>query len=634
MAIMARSVAALAIVYACGYVTGALLIDPKHDRTTLSLGIVRLIVGLLLTTIAFLVSLELSLPWFSGPIGLIAIAVALHRDAALVPPRPTLAFRRDGAIAGLIAIVVLSPPLISAMRMAPGESPPVFFNVDIPYFLEKVHSLVGAQAYPPESLSVVDGRRAYHFGIHGLAALISRGSGIAPHHSVFLVVVPLLTVGILAAAVVLARAIAPAVPYFVSVSLLLVSVPTLWYDFWLNVSRDLHDAAVSWSLDPLMHLAGDWQMWGVTSNIQNLAGHFFVLASLAGIANAPSIGWSLPSFLVGSAFLFKSPTGIALVAGVSFAQLCRAVMARSARPLVPALAAAAVFGAIYWAFWSLPALPADLKAQLSPLFHLRYLSEHGGVRWFVMDVAWLLLPALVVLPSRLKDGEKRSLPLLFLAVAPFVVVNLLRLVDQRSVFGIGSMNEDDWRQVMLPVPLLLHAFALSVVARRWTRLGVGFRAIVITVVLMAVLPPAYVAACYARVLVLTPESGHEFADNRSLAEALAVIPTKGTLIVTNDLRYPAEGFWRDNRQMQIPALFGHQAFAVNYVYEAYVFSEKRRGLQRLLQSEQWTPAIEQAARTNRWTHLLIRNDYTHPEPIPLERIFDNGVYSVFRFGTN
>jgi hypothetical protein len=239
---------------------------------------------------------------------------------------------------------------------------------------------------------------------------------------------------------------------------------------------------------------------------------------------------------------------------------------------------------------------------------------------------------LVLLPARLGDQEKRSLPLLFFAIAPFIVVNVMRSVDMRHGAGIRALDSDDWRKIMLPVPVLMHAFVLSVVGQRWARLGTGFRAVFLFVVALTVLPAVFVAAHYAHIVTVDPERGHEFVDNHSLAEALAVIPTDGTMIVTNDLRYPTEGFGRENRQMQIPALFGHQAFAVNYVYEIYAFSPERLELQKLLEAEQWTDAIEQAARTYHWTHLLIRKDYTHPEPIPLERIFDNGLYSVFRFG--
>ena len=80
--------------------------------------------------------------------------------------------------------------------------------------------------------------------------------------------------------------------------------------------------------------------------------------------------------------------------------------------------------------------------------------------------------------------------------------------------------------------------------------------------------------------------------------------------------------------MRIPALLGHQAFAVNHAHESV---EERRPLQQLLQQQEWSGAILEAARTYHWTHLLIRKDYVHPGAIPLERIFENGSYAVFRF---
>jgi hypothetical protein len=80
--------------------------------------------------------------------------------------------------------------------------------------------------------------------------------------------------------------------------------------------------------------------------------------------------------------------------------------------------------------------------------------------------------------------------------------------------------------------------------------------------------------------------------------------------------------------MQIPALFGHQAFAVNYAHEAV---EERRPLQEMLQQPEWSDAILAAAAQYRWTHFLVRKDYAHPEPIPLIRIFENDVYAVYQF---
>jgi len=626
-----RLMLAMAMVYGVGYVTGSLLIDPKHDRTSLALGVVRLIAGCLLTSIAFLLSLELALPWFSGPLALFALAVLLYRREAFVPPDIRLTLSWDAVLAGLAAVVLLAPPVIAALRMAPGAYPPVFFNVDVPYFLEQVHALVRADSFPPGSLSVIGGRRPYHFGLHALAAFIARGSGIAPHHGVFLVLVPMFAAGIVAAAVVLARAISPAVPFLVAVPLLIVPIPTLWYDFSLTLVETVQAALQVQSFDPFQRLAANWEMWGVSPNIQNLAAHFIVLASLGALANAPVLGWRLPSFLVGSAIVFKSPAGIALAAGFSVALACRAALTRSVRALIPVGGVAVVFALVYGAFWILSPVKGELRAIVSPLFQLAYASSHGGLRWFAYDVIWLLAPALVVLPALRTDPERRSLPWLAFAAGPFIVVNLLQLVDRRRSFGISSMNEDDWRQVILPVPILLHAFVLSVVGRRWEQVGSGLRGGVVVMVALAVIPSMAAAGRYADVLINQPARAHEFADNHAIGEALAVIQTRDTLLVTNDLRYPSYDHPRENRQMQIPALFGHQAFAVNYMYEAYPFSEERRGLQRLLEAEQWTSAIDDAARTYHWTHLLIRKDSPHPEPIPLERVFDNELYSVFRF---
>lgn len=621
---LAKASAALAVVYLCGYVTGALLVEPAADRATLALGVVRLVAGLLLTTVAFLLCLALSLPWFAGPVALLIGAVVLHGRDAFDPPHPDITFSWDGAVTGLISITALSPLVIGALRMAPGEFPPMFFNVDTPYFLEKVHALVSTTTFPPESLSMAGGRWPYHYGVHGLAAVISRSSGIAPHHSLFLIVLPLLAGGILAGAVVLSRRLCPALPAVVAVPMLLVSVPTLWYSFW-QWGEPLFENG------PFESVTENWERWGLAANVgHNVAAHFLVLAGLAGITTAQARGWRLPVFLVGASVVFKSPTGIALVAGFGLAQAFRAAVARRVRPLIPAASAAALFGVLYGALWVLPSSTAS-GTEISPFFYVRYLAERDRLLGFCLDAAWLLLPALIVLPvfrARRNDGDMRSLPLLLFAAAPFIVVNVWRPVGLHT--GIGA--DDDWGQIMSPVPLLAHAFVLSVAGARWTSLRY-LRVPFLAVIALTVLPPVAAAAWYSRVLVVEPQQGHEFVDNRSIAEALKVIPTANSVIVTNDLRYPAEQFGRTNRQMQIPAVFGHQAFAINFAYEKYDFSSEREGLQALLSADGWSDAIIEAARRHRWTHLLIRKDFVHPQPIPLELIFENESYSVFRFDT-
>jgi len=624
---LSSAVGALVAVYAFGYLVGALLVDRVDEEFGLSWAVIRTVAGLLLTTIGFLLSLVLSLPWFLGPGALVATAVWLRGRTAFSWPQTGVRFRWDGVAAGILVVILLSPIVISFVSMAPGGFPPVFYNVDTAYFLEKVHALVAANTYPPESLSNVGGRRTYHYGTQAMAALISRSSGLLPHHSLFLIVLPLLTAGVVAAAVAAARYISPALPRSVTVPLLLISTPSMSSSFWEKVGPQLWTAATSpaFSID---EMAGEYGLWGILSNEgQNVGGDFLILSSVAGIAAAPSRGWRLPAFLIGSGILVKTPAGVALLAGFALAEAWQALIAKRLRPSPQVLMAGAVFIATFVPFF-LVSFESNFRVEPFPMYHLLGIVTRGSLPGFVLDVLWLFLPVLIVLVARITDPEKRSAPILLLGVAPFLVVNTSRIDNIRAG---GGGTGGDWLQILHSVPFLLHAFALSLASRRWGRLGRRRRAAFLLTLALVIVPVTVVAARYSLLLLRNPESGNEFVDNQSMAEALAAIPTNGTIIVTNDLRYPAQNFTRDDRQMQIPALFGHQAFAVNYVYEEVPLSRERRELQNLLQRPEWSNAIPEAARTHHWTHLVIRKDYVHPAPIPLEQIFENQFYAVFRF---
>lgn len=300
---------------------------------------------------------------------------------------------------------------------------------------------------------------------------------------------------------------------------------------------------------------------------------------------------------MGSAVLVKTPVGVALMAG---------------------------FAVVFIAFFVV-GFESNFRVEPYPLFHLRQVVRSGTPGGFALDVLWLLLPALIVVTARLADPDRRSAPFLLMALAPLLVVNMTRM-DNTMAGGGGTGG--DWLQTLHPVPFLAHAFALSLASRRWSRLRRPRRVAFLASMALVILPLAAVAGHYSLRLLRAPDSGNDYVDNRSLAAALRAIPTRGTVVVTNDLRYPAGNFTRDDRQMQIPALFGHQAFAVNYAHEAV---EDRRPLQELLRRTHWDDAINDAARVHGWTHLLVRKDYPHPAPIPLTRVFENRDYAVFLF---
>ena len=616
--------AALAAVAAFGYLAGSLLVEGKDEGFGLAWAVSRTVAGLLLTTAGFLASLVLSLPWYAGPTTLVAAAIAVRRTAAFSRPHVRLRLDSDGIAAAVLGGLIVSPILITAFYMARGPFPPVFFNIDTAYAMEKVHALIAAQAYPPESLSNAGIHRTYHYGTQAMAALISRTSGLLPHHAMFAIVLPLFTAGVLAAAALAARLISPNVPRSVAVPLLLVSVPTLANPFWERFGRQLWDAATTSGLSASA-VIGEHGLWGVLSNEgPNVGADFVILASLAGIAAAPVRGWALPSFLIGVAILVKTPTGVALAAGFALAEAWRMATAMELKLSRQALLAGGTFIATAVLFF-LISFESNFQVEAYPLFHVRQMIDRGNIAGMTFDVLWLLLPAAIALSAGIRDPERRSAPLLLIGLAPLIVVNATRM-DNTGPGGGGT--GDDWFQMLHAVPFVLHAFVLSLGSRRWLKLGRVRRAAFLVVTAMIAWPVAAAAAHYSLLIVRDPPSGNDFVDNRTLGEALAKVPVGGTMLVTNDLRYPAGNFTRDDRQMQIPALFGHQAFAVNYAHEAV---EERRPLQELLQQPEWSEAILEAAAQHRWTHFIVRKDYAHPESIPLEQIFENDVYAVYRF---
>ena len=615
---------ALAAVYVFGYVVGSLLVERVDEEFGLAWGVIRTVAGLLLTTAGFLLSLVLSLPWFVGPATLVAAAVAIRRRATLARPHVGRRFDLDGVVASVLALVIVSPILVSVLSMARGTFPPVFYNIDTAYALEKVHALIAADTYPPDSLSNVGIRRTYHYGTQAMAALISRSSGLLPHHSMFGVVLPLLTAGVLAAAATAARYLSPALPRSVSVPLLLLSIPTLANPFWGKLGSQLGNAASSSELS-LGQMIGEYGLWGILSNEgPNVGADFVILASLAGIAAASSWGWTLPSFLIGTAILVKTPTGVALAAGFALMEAWRAAAAKDLRLSPQALMAGGTFIATAVMFF-LISFESNFQVEAYPLFHVREMVGRGNLPGLAVDVVWMLLPVLIVLSAGIPDPERRSAPLLWLVIAPLIVVNATRMDNTRPG---GGGTGDDWFQMLHTVPFFIHAFTLSLASRRWEQLGRSRRTAFVLIVALTIGPVVGAAAHYSVRLLLAPESGNDFVDNRSLADALAVVPTRRTIIVTNDLRYPAGNFTRNDRQMQIPAIFGHQAFAVNYAHEAV---EERRPLQQLLQQPAWSDDILEAALKYKWTHFLVRKDYAHPDPIPLRMIFENESYAVFQF---
>ena len=131
-----------------------------------------------------------------------------------------------------------------------------------------------------------------------------------------------------------------------------------------------------------------------------------------------------------------------------------------------------------------------------------------------------------------------------------------------------------------------------------------------------------------------PEQGHEYADNHAVADALSHIPLQNTMIATNDLRYPANGYSREYRQFQLAGIFGHQNFGADLVYGGFRESERNRyaNFLKLFQMETWNAALINILRQKvKITHLLIHKNFAHASEIPLLLVYENDSYRVYKF---
>jgi hypothetical protein len=155
----------------------------------------------------------------------------------------------------------------------------------------------------------------------------------------------------------------------------------------------------------------------------------------------------------------------------------------------------------------------------------------------------------------------------------------------------------------LLAPYFLYAALLHLM--RGGELGPRFKVLALAVYLsIGGLPAAANRVINLMVVCFDNRAGHEYVNDTPLAECLRKIPVAGTLLVTNDLRYPANNFWRSMMQMQIPGIFGHRMYAGNLRWEKYFVDENRFGFQDSLIAGD-LETIERHAETLGWTHGVL-----------------------------
>lgn len=603
-----------AIVLVASYLAALPLLAPRDRRANLAEAIAASGFGLVCLGFLLLVMRWTGLPAHLSSFALFAAAVvtAGRRRSAAIPKLG------DGSKLSLLpvsaAVAFVLPCAIGGWLMGTGDYPEVFFHAGTPFRLIHTYQFIEDRGMPPLSLSNLGIRLGYHYTAPAAASAVSLISGLAPAPS-FMLTLATGIMGILGVSALLADAVGGRLRFGIRFAVILAAAPlTAW-----SAGRAVED----WISDPQLffnHFPDISVNFGVFLFLLILYGCFdlrnqrrMLLALLATI-------------LVAGVKSSYYPTAGLLLFSAALVQIYRTRDFRWL--LLPAVAF--VCGT---AIMQTTGHAITGSLAIEPLFLFNNFPKKSVK--YVLDIALFLAPLAVY--ARLTGGWKKlsaenKSHLVMLGLALAGLYGFLNLFGHYMTYPDGIYGPDT--NVLVPLrltPKLLAVAAVLALTILWdvTRKRLN-TAVLIYLSLIFVLPLAH-KATHALIYLIRPELGHEYVDNRPIAEALAKIPLSGSVIVTNDLRYPANDFKRDQRQMQIPALFGHQAYAVNISFEPYPDSGKRIEEQKNFAEPDWKPGLVDIARDRGWTHLLVHKLAPHPKEIPLDKLFENERYAVYGF---
>ena len=605
---------ALGFLLILAYLASSDLISAPDRRPTLAQAVTASTLGLVCLGFVLLLLRWLSLPLFiMVAILFAAAAMTAYRRRGFLLPRLDAASGLSHVMIAVIAAFVL-PGAIGGLMMAVGEYPGVFFNADTPYRLTHTYELIEDRGLPPLSLSNLGIRLGYHYAAPATAASVALITGL-PVHASFFITIAIAILGIVAITILLANSVRGKIPFLLAFSLMLISTPLL--------GLSLAKATREWNSDPQL-------FQNHFPDITVYLGTFLFLITLYASFDLRNARRSMLAVLA-VALLAVTKTGylptagLVLLAGAIVQSYC------SRNPTWLLLPAGAFVASL--AVTTITGTSSNVQLGFQPFFLFEHFPTKAAK--YGLDLLLLVVPAigyawLAGTPKNASPTQRARLWIICIA--------LVGLMGYLNLFGGYTIRSDGSREpygnLIEPLKVtakLLVVATILVLAAYWNparrKLNI---AIILYFACIIVLSLSH-RTMHALKLYFQPESGHEYVDNRAIAKALVSIPVPESVIVTNDLRYPANNYKRDQRQMQIPAIFGHQAYAANTVYEVYTDVGQRLAWQRLLANSTWDPEIVEIARDQGWTHLLINKGAPHPSRIPLKMLFDNTNYSVYAF---
>jgi hypothetical protein len=526
------------------------------------------------------------------------------------------------------ALMLISLPLVYSFRMGSGSFPAVFYQVDNPYHLSMVRSLIAGNQFPPASLNYIGQSPPYEYAMVVAAVVITRLTDLAPHTSYLLLALATITGGIIALCWLIARTVVNGwlriaimillylgtflqdVPQFAkgiykSIKLLLFSDHQKALPLSLVLNHELTQAGILFALFLVYLVLCRSEIWAK-----------ILLAVIVGLTP-----------IVKAVFFVSFCTWIGTIALIEFGaekpwrKSPKEAVLLAIQKSWPTVVAFAI---------GLVVIHIENFADTTWRITFSWFGNERATAYVLANftsAAILFTPAVIgLLITRGRHLRRRTLLALAMALAPTVLVFVTALVQ----VGTGETNFM-WVTVAQPATTGIALLAGLLVADSWPHVGRRTRMVVAFAFVVAIGTQSLRFPLMAIDAVIQIKHGSSVMDNRDIAQALQTIPVNGTLLVTNDLSNSAS--WVPNLLSPLSAIFGHQCFLSTPAYD-YLYmpdTQERLAAQELLQMQYWQPSIAAAAKHYGWTHLLVHKIAPHPMDIPLQQIYDSDTYAVYRF---
>jgi len=566
-------------------------------------------------------------PGWSVPLVFLSFSVVLvflladrrgKAQAAASSPGASQGLCVTTVLSSVILLLPLSVVLVHAALAGSGEFPKYVFYSDDAFDLAMIRSLLASSHVPPESLTFLNGSKPYHFGTLEAVANLVRLTGLQPHVAQFYVAFPVIEGGIIGAAWMLLQRMGSGLPRLLAACILVVAFNSNQSDF--KLSFRLVDAishairAGSFAVEPsLQYLVVHLPTFGARMIC------WFLLA-LMFMWEQRNARW-MTATLVGSLALVDPFYFVAAGLLTGLWSLYRAVKERNWREILPFVIALAIGVVIGRALGS---GGTSFKVIFAP-FACTYCTDNT-VEIF-RNLALLLVAGLGLALCFWRRVAVQGKVWLLASLLLLLAINFTAMF-----FADQTEPSFNWFRLADVTPMLLASFAALAIAGTWPYLKHGGRIVVTLLVVVATLIPILRIPIVAVQVAANPGRGSDVAQTTALAEALHSIPVTGSVVVTNDLRYPVVDYRYSLKNPLVSALFGHQCYFCNGDGEADLpGADQRLAEIQQLSTPDWSSTIGDLAGRNHWTHFLVHKSWSHPAAIPLRLVFENDQYAVYAF---